>query len=84
MLTSLNHITTASRNPQCESGTAGVGIKVETGADPGGTHRTDTRSPGFVDEHQAQRIEVRLGVEPGLAPSGGVGPLLLAGVCRFF
>jgi hypothetical protein len=42
------------------------------------------RSPGFVDEHQAQRIEVRLGVEPGLAPSGGVGPLLLAGVCRFF
>jgi hypothetical protein len=30
------------------------------------------------------RIEVRLRVEPGLAPPGDVGPLLLAGVRGFF
>ena len=42
------------------------------------------RSPGFVDEDQVLGVEVRLRVEPGLAPGGDVGPLLLGGVRCFF
>jgi hypothetical protein len=42
------------------------------------------RGTGLIDEHQMVRIEVRLRVEPGLAPPGDVGPLLLAGVRGFF
>jgi hypothetical protein len=42
------------------------------------------RRAGLIDEHQALRVDVRLPVEPGLAPREHVGPLLLAGVCRFF
>jgi len=42
------------------------------------------RGSGFVDEDQVLGIELRLGVEPSLAPGGDVGPLLLAGVRRFF
>jgi sugar/nucleoside kinase (ribokinase family) len=41
------------------------------------------RGRRLVDEDQAQGIEVRLGVEPGLAARDDVGPLLLAGVCLF-
>jgi hypothetical protein len=42
------------------------------------------RCSGFVDEDQVLGVQVRLRVEPGLAPGGDIGPLLLAGVCRFF
>jgi hypothetical protein len=42
------------------------------------------RRPCLVDEDQMFRIEVRLPVEPGFAPRGDVGPLLLGGVRRFF
>ncbi len=42
------------------------------------------RGAGLVDEDQVPRIEVRLIVEPGVAAGQDVGPLLLAGVCRFF
>ncbi len=38
----------------------------------------------LVDEHQLLGIEVRLRVEPSLAPRGDVGPFLLAGVRGFF
>jgi hypothetical protein len=58
----------------------GIAAADSTAAQPGHLRRC----AGFVDKHQAQRIEIRLGVEPGLAPGGDVGPLLLAGVCRFF
>ncbi len=40
--------------------------------------------PCLVDEDQMLGIEVRLRVEPGLAPRGDVGPFLPAGVRRFF
>ena len=39
---------------------------------------------GLVDEDQALRVEVRLGVEPGEPFGRDVGPVLLAGVGRFF
>jgi hypothetical protein len=39
---------------------------------------------GLVDEDQTLGIEIRLRVEPSLAPRGDVGPLLFAGVRRFF
>ena len=42
------------------------------------------RGSGLVDEDQALGIKVRLGFEPSLASGCDVGPLLLAGVCRFF
>jgi len=42
------------------------------------------RGSGLIDEDQALRVEIRLGIEPGLAPLRDVGPILLAGVRRFF
>ena len=42
------------------------------------------RGSSFINENQIFRVEVRLRVEPGLAPDGDVGPLLLAGVRCFF
>jgi hypothetical protein len=42
------------------------------------------RCTGLIDEDQLLRIEVRLRVEPSLAPRGDVGPFLLAGVRGFF
>jgi hypothetical protein len=41
-------------------------------------------APVSHDEDQLGRVEVRLGVEPRLAPRGDVGSLLLGGVRRFF
>jgi hypothetical protein len=38
----------------------------------------------LIDEDQVLGIKIRLCVEPGLAPRSDVGPLLLAGVRRFF
>ena len=42
------------------------------------------RGAGLVDEDQPLRDQVRLGVEPGVAPAHNVRALLLAGVCVFF
>ena len=42
------------------------------------------RGAGLVDKDQARGIEVRLRVEPGVPPGQDVGPILFAGVCRFF
>jgi len=42
------------------------------------------RSPGFVDEDEALRIEVELALEPVLPPPQDVGPILLARVRRLF
>ena len=39
---------------------------------------------GLIDEDQAARVEIRLRVEPGPAPLGDVGPLLLGCVRGFF
>jgi hypothetical protein len=51
-----------------------------TATDPGHLGR----GTGLVDEDQAVRVEVRLGVEPGPSPLGDVGPLLLGCVRGFF
>jgi hypothetical protein len=42
------------------------------------------RGAGLVDEHQPGRVELRLRVAPGCPCGRDVGPLLLAGVRRFF
>ena len=42
------------------------------------------RGAGFVDEDQSLRLQVRLGLEPGVAPSQNVRALLFAGVGAFF
>jgi hypothetical protein len=42
------------------------------------------RGSGFVDEHQAFRIKVRLAGLPALPGLGHVGPLLLGRVQSFF
>jgi hypothetical protein len=42
------------------------------------------RSALSFDEHEAGGIEIRLRAAPGLTPGRHVGPLLLAGVRRFF
>jgi hypothetical protein len=40
--------------------------------------------PGLVDEDEPLRVEVRLGLEPGLAPLQDVGAILFAGVRGLF
>ena len=42
------------------------------------------RSAGLIDEDEIGWIELRPGVQPGLAPRGDVGPVLLGCVRRFF
>ena len=42
------------------------------------------RSAGLIDEDETGWIELRPGVQPGLAPRGDVGPVLLGCVRRFF
>jgi hypothetical protein len=42
------------------------------------------RGTGLIDEDQAVRVKVRLSIEPGPAPLGDVGPLLLGCVRGFF
>jgi len=42
------------------------------------------RSTGFVDEHEALEIKLRLRGAPSLSLRGDVGPRLLAGVRGFF
>jgi hypothetical protein len=39
---------------------------------------------GFIDEHQAQGIEIRLAVKPGCASRGDIRPILFGGVRGFF
>ena len=42
------------------------------------------RGAGLIDEDELLGIELRLGLEPGLAAGGNVRPLLLGGVGGFF
>ncbi len=42
------------------------------------------RSPGSIDEHQAVRVEVGLGLEPGTSPPRDVRAILLLGMGRLF
>ena len=42
------------------------------------------RGAGLVDEDQPFGVEIGLSLEPGPPAARHVGPLLLAGVCRFF
>ena len=42
------------------------------------------RGAGFIEKDESLRIEIGLGVEPGLALKPHVGTLLLAGVRGFF
>jgi hypothetical protein len=42
------------------------------------------RCSRLIDEDQALRVELRLGIEPGPAASQDVSPLLLVGVRGFF
>ena len=41
------------------------------------------RGTGFVDRDQSLRLQIRLDLEQGVAPSQNVMALLLAGVCAF-
>ena len=50
---------------------------------PGHSPRLFGRGAGFVDEDQSLRLQVRLGHEPGVAPSQNVRAPLLAGVRAF-
>ena len=42
------------------------------------------RCARFIDEHQPLRLEIDLGIEPGLSPTQDIRPLLLGSVCGFF
>ena len=42
------------------------------------------RSPAFIDEDEALRIEVGLGFKPGAPPARYVRPVLFGGVRRLF
>lgn len=60
---------------RCATSVATFGATAQPGHFGGGT--------GLVDEDQIGGVEIRLHLEPGLAPLGDVGPLLLAGVRGF-
>src|SRR3954463_5932064 len=42
------------------------------------------RSPGLINEDQPLGIEIKLALEPGLAPLADVGPVLLGGMRGLF